>query len=62
VLLWTRVRHLEFGSFLTTVLSLLELLALGIAIYSLGWWGLALNWRRAGIPLVLNASMAIDCA
>jgi hypothetical protein len=40
-LLWTRIRHLEFGSFLTTVLSLLELLALGIAIYSLGWWGLA---------------------
>jgi hypothetical protein len=28
-LLWTRIRHLEFGSFLTTVLSLLELLALG---------------------------------
>jgi hypothetical protein len=40
-LLWTRVRHLEFGSFLATVLSLLELLALGIAVYSLGWSGLA---------------------
>jgi hypothetical protein len=40
-LLWARVRHLEFGSFLATVVSLLELLALGIAVFSLGWPGLA---------------------
>jgi hypothetical protein len=41
VLLWTHVRHLEFGSFLATVLSFLEILALGVAVYSLGWSGLA---------------------
>jgi hypothetical protein len=41
VLFWAGIRHLEFSSFLATVVSLLELLALGIAVYSLAWWGLA---------------------
>jgi hypothetical protein len=40
LLLWSRTKRLEFGSFLTTVLSLLELLGLGVAVFSLGWWGL----------------------
>lgn len=39
-LLWSGRKRVEFSSFLTTVLSILELLGLGIAVFSLGWWGL----------------------
>lgn len=39
-LLWSGRKRVEFSSFLTTVLSVLELLGLGIAVVSLGWWGL----------------------
>lgn len=38
-LLWSGRKRVEFSSFLTTVLSVLELLGLGIAVFSLGWWG-----------------------
>jgi hypothetical protein len=39
VLLWSGHRRIELGSFASTVLSLLELLGLGLAIWSAGWWG-----------------------
>ena len=38
-LLWSGWKRVEFSSLLTTVLSILELLGLGIAVFSLGWWG-----------------------
>jgi hypothetical protein len=41
VLLWAGVRHLEFGSLPATVLTLLDLLAVGLLVFSLGWWGVA---------------------
>jgi len=40
-LLWSGRRRLEFGSLLATVLTFLELLGLGLAVASLGWWGAA---------------------
>jgi hypothetical protein len=41
-LLWSGRRRLEFGSLAATVLTFLELLGLGIAVVSLGWWGIAI--------------------
>jgi hypothetical protein len=38
-LLWTGRRRLGFGSLTATVLTFLELLGLGLAVASLGWWG-----------------------
>jgi hypothetical protein len=40
-LLWSGRRRLEFGSLPATVLTFLELLGLGLAVVSLGWWGVA---------------------
>jgi ABC-type transporter Mla MlaB component len=40
VLLLSGRRRLEFGSFPATALTFLELLGLGLAVVSLGWWGL----------------------
>jgi Ca2+/Na+ antiporter len=42
VLLWTGRKHMAFGSYVNTVLSVVEVLALVIAIVSLGWWGVAI--------------------
>jgi hypothetical protein len=39
-LLWAGRKRLRFGSFVSTLLSVVELLALGILVVSLGWWGL----------------------
>jgi hypothetical protein len=39
-LLWAGRKKLRFGSLVSTTLSVIELLALGIAVVSLGWWGL----------------------
>ena len=39
VLLWSRTRRLRFSSLAATVLTGLELLAVGFAVASLGWWG-----------------------
>jgi hypothetical protein len=39
-LLWAGRKKLRFGSLVSTTLSVIELLALGILVVSLGWWGL----------------------
>jgi hypothetical protein len=41
VLLWSRVRRLEFNSLAASALTALELLGVGLAVVSLGWWGVA---------------------
>lgn len=42
VLLWTGRKHLAFGSYVSTVLSVVELAALVIALVSFGCWGLVI--------------------
>ena len=42
VLLWTGRKRLAFGSYVGTVLSVVELAGLVIALVSLGWWGVVI--------------------
>jgi len=40
--MWSGIRRLEFGSLATTAMSIMELLAVGLAIVGLGWRGLGI--------------------
>ncbi len=52
-------RRLEFGSFPATALTFLELLGLGLAVVSLGWWGLgALGLVNIAAALVWSVVLA----